>query len=63
MGEIDTSFILLSVPESNTPKKKKKLVIIIVISTFSGILALGLVVWFISQKKRIMATGKHTNSA
>ncbi|KAJ9671812.1 hypothetical protein PVL29_025495 [Vitis rotundifolia] len=40
--------------------QKKKLVIILVISTFSGILTLGLAVWFLFRKKRTMGTGMHT---
>ena len=59
-GEIFILFLLLSVSELNTSWKKKKLVIILVISTFSGILTLGLAVWFLLHKKRIMTMGMPT---
>ena len=59
-GEMVTSFFLLSVPGLNTIQKKKKLVIILVISSFSGILTLGLAIWFQFWKKRRMGTGMHT---
>ncbi|KAJ9671815.1 hypothetical protein PVL29_025496 [Vitis rotundifolia] len=44
----------------NTNQKKKKLVIILVISTFSGILTLGLGVWFLFRKKRTMGTDQES---
>ncbi|CBI20421.3 unnamed protein product, partial [Vitis vinifera] len=55
-GEIDTSFLSPSVPESHTNQKTKKIVIILVISNYFGILTLGLAVWFLFLKKRTMGT-------
>ncbi|RVW68936.1 G-type lectin S-receptor-like serine/threonine-protein kinase [Vitis vinifera] len=44
----------------NTIQKKKKLVIILVISSFSGILTLGLAIWFQFWKKRRMGTDQES---
>ncbi|XP_059591388.1 G-type lectin S-receptor-like serine/threonine-protein kinase SD1-1 isoform X1 [Vitis vinifera] len=59
-GEIDTSFLSPSVPESYTNQKTKKIVIILVISNYFGILTLGLAVWFLFLKKRTMGTDQES---